>query len=173
MTVTGPTGSTTSVGGLEVPKASRLFELPAAVRTVTVPLVEPAGTVAVSCVAEPAWNWAVTPLNVTAVVPLRLNPVIVTTVPAGPLIGHNDVTDGPMMSAVVLTASAVPRTDTGPVKASFGTVAVICVGETTVKVAFAVVPVNPTQLTEVRLVPVIVTVEPGCAVAGVKELIVG
>ena len=102
-----------------------------------------------------------------------MNPVIVTTVPAGPLIGHSDVTDGPMVSAVVLTASAVPRTDTGPVNASFGTVAVICVGETTVKVAFAVEPVNDTQLTEVRLVPVIVTVEPGEAVVGVKELIVG
>ena len=156
-----------------MPKASRLLALPVAVRTVTVPLVKPAGTVAVSCVAEPAWNWAMTPLNVTAAVVLRLNPVIVTTVPAGPLIGHNDVTDGPIVSAVVLTASAVPRTDTGPLNASFGTVAVICVGETTVKVAFAVEPVNPTELTEVRLVPVIVTSAPGEAVVGVKELIVG
>ena len=172
-TLTGPTGSSTRIGELTAPKVSGLLALPVAVRTVTVPFVEPAGTVAVSCVAEPARNWAATPLNVTAVVVLRLNPVIVTTVPAGPLIGHSDVTDDTIVSAEVLTASAVPRTDTGPVKASFGTVAMICLGERTMKVAFAVVPVNATELTDVRLVPVIVTVLPGLTVVGVKELIVG
>ena len=172
-TLTGPTGSSTRIGELTAPKVSGLLALPVAVRTVTVPLVEPAGTVAVSCVVETTWNWAVTPLNVTAVVPARLNPVSVTTVPAGPLSGHSDVTDDTIVSAVVLTASAVPRIESGPVKASLGTVAVICVGETTVKVAFAVEPVNATVLTDVRFVPVIVTVPPGEAVVGVKELIVG
>ena len=56
---------------------------------------------------------------------LRLNPVIVTTVPAGPLSGQIDEIDGPIVSAVELRASKVPRTETGPVNASAGTVAVI------------------------------------------------
>ena len=56
---------------------------------------------------------------------MRLNPVIVTTVPAGPLSGQIDEIDGPIVSAVELRASNVPRTETGPVSASAGTVAVI------------------------------------------------
>lgn len=53
-TLTGPAGSITRVGVLTVPKVSWLLALPVAVCTVTVPFVEPTGTVAVSCVAEPA-----------------------------------------------------------------------------------------------------------------------
>ena len=53
-TLTGPIGSITRVGGVEVPKASGLLALPVAVSTVTNPVVEPLGTVAVSCVAETA-----------------------------------------------------------------------------------------------------------------------
>jgi len=64
-------------------------------------------------------------LKMTAFNLERLNPVIVTTVPARPLVGQIDEIDGPISSAVVLRARAVPRTETGPVSASVGTVAVI------------------------------------------------
>ena len=40
-------------------------------------------------------NVAVTPLNFTAVTPVRFVPVIVTLVPTGPLVGVNDVIVGP------------------------------------------------------------------------------
>lgn len=118
-------------------------------------------------------NEAGIPLKETPVSLLRLNPVIVTTVPAGPSIGQIEEIDGPMVSAVVLWASKVPRTETCPVIASAGTVAVIWVGESIVNAGSAVVPVNPTDVTESRLVPVIVTVEPGAAVAGEKDVMVG
>ncbi|MEI7992924.1 MAG: hypothetical protein WCH93_10920, partial [Actinomycetota bacterium] len=40
-------------------------------------------------------------------------------------------------------------------------------------VGSAVVPVNPTEVTELRLVPVSVTVEPGAAVAGENDVMEG
>ena len=55
----------------------------------------------------------------------RLNPVIVTTVPARPLVGQIDEIDGLIVSGVALMAKAVPRTDNCPVVASVGTVVVI------------------------------------------------
>ena len=57
-------------------------------------------------------NWAGIPLKVTPVNWERLKPVIVTTVPAGPSVGQMEEIDGPMSSAVVLRARAVPRTET-------------------------------------------------------------
>jgi hypothetical protein len=51
-------------------------------------------------------------LKVTPVNWERLKPVIVTTVPAGPSEGQIEETDGPMSSAAVLSARAVPRTET-------------------------------------------------------------
>jgi hypothetical protein len=42
-----------------------------------------------------------------------------------------------------------------------------------VNVGSAVVPVNPTEVTESRLIPVIVTVEPGAAVAGENDVMDG
>jgi hypothetical protein len=52
------------------------------------PVFAPAGTFAVTCVADFTVKVvAATPANVTLVVPVREVPVIVTKVPAGPLVG--------------------------------------------------------------------------------------
>lgn len=110
-TLTGPGESSVRVGGASGPKVTGLFALPAAVSTVTVPVVEPVGTVAVTCADETCWNWAGTPLKVTPLRLFRLKPVMVTTVPAGPLTGQIDEIDGPMRSDVELTARSVPRTE--------------------------------------------------------------
>ena len=50
-------------------------------------MVAVAGTFAVIAVAEFTVKLPLTPLNVTAVVPVKLVPLIVTLVPAGPLVG--------------------------------------------------------------------------------------
>lgn len=112
-------------------------------------------------------------MKVTPVNWKRLNPVIVTTVPDGPSSGQIDEIDGPIVSGVSLMAKAAPRTDNWPVVASVGTVVVICVGESIVNAGSAVDPTNSTEVTELRLVPLIVTVEPGAAVVGVNDVMVG
>ena len=67
-----------------------------------------------------------TPLNATAVAPLKFVPVIVTLVPAGPLVGVKLVIVGAGTTVKVLALVAVPPavvTLTGPVVAPVGTVA--------------------------------------------------
>jgi hypothetical protein len=67
---------------------------------------------------------AFTPLNVTAVAPVKLVPLIVTVVPAPPLVGVKPVIVGTTLKLVALVA--VPAgvvTPSGPVVAVAGTVA--------------------------------------------------
>lgn len=64
-----------------------LVATPPGAVTVTVPVVAVAGTAVVICVAELTVNDAVTPLNATAVAPVKLLPAIVTVVPTVPLLG--------------------------------------------------------------------------------------
>ena len=74
--------------------------------TVMVPVVFPAGTVALSWVSDTAVKAALTPLNCTAVVPLpRLKPApfMVTTVPSGPEVGKKLI-----MVVLVQMACALP-----------------------------------------------------------------
>jgi len=59
-----------------------------------------------------------------------------------------------------------------PVVALFGTLALICVAEFTVKVV-AATPLNCTLLAPFKFVPVIVTVVPTTPLVGVKAVIVG
>ena len=70
---------------------------------------------------------ALTPLNVTAVAPLKFVPPIVTTVPTGPLVGVRLVIVGGLFATVKLVALlALPPgvvTLTGPLVAPVGTVA--------------------------------------------------
>ena len=70
---------------------------------------------------------AVVPLNATAVTPLKFVPLIVTLVPAGPLVGEKPVIAGGLAVTVKLLALvAVPPdvvTLSGPVEAPVGTVA--------------------------------------------------
>jgi hypothetical protein len=58
------------------------------------PLVAVAGTVAVNCVELTIVNVATTPLNLTDVNAVKFDPLIVTTVPAGPFDGVNELTTG-------------------------------------------------------------------------------
>jgi hypothetical protein len=55
---------------------------------VIVPLVAPAGTVAISRFGDSSENVALTPLNFTELVPARLPPSMNTGVPAGPALGE-------------------------------------------------------------------------------------
>src|SRR5207247_4393398 len=67
--------------------ALALVAVPPGVVTRIGPVVAPAGTSARIEVAESTMKPALTVLKVTAVAPVRLVPVIVTMVPAGPLAG--------------------------------------------------------------------------------------
>ena len=76
--------------------------------TVIGPVVAPAGTVVVIVPGGLSANVAATPLNETAVAPVK--PVIVTPVPTGPKIGENGLKLIPsrkaMMSSVAVGPSA-------------------------------------------------------------------
>ena len=91
------------------------------------PVVAPAGTVAAISWGETSVNTAFTPLNRTAVAPVKLVPLIVTLVPTGPLAGAKLVIVGALALTVKLVELvAVPPgvvTLTGPVVAPAGTVA--------------------------------------------------
>src|SRR2546428_13849850 len=118
---------------------------------------------------------AFTPLNVTAVAPVKFVPLIVTLVPTGPLVGVKLVIVGALATTVnVLALVAVPSgvvTLSGPVVAPAGTVAWIAVAEVTVKLALT--PLNVTAVAPVKFVPLIVTLVPTGPLVGVKPVIVG
>src|SRR5207247_1462116 len=69
------------VGGLSTVKLPVLVAVPPGVVTAIAPVVAVAGTFAVIAVAEFTVKLPLTPLNVTAVVPVKLVPLIVTLVP--------------------------------------------------------------------------------------------
>ena len=69
---------------------------------------------------------ALTPLNRTAVAPVKFVPLIVTLVPTGPLVGVKLVIVGAGMTVKLVALVAVPPgvvTVSGPVVAAAGTVA--------------------------------------------------
>jgi hypothetical protein len=75
-------------------------------------------------------------LNVTEVAPARPVPLMVTAVPTTPLVGENPVMlgAGPAVTVNALALTAVPPavvTAMGPLVAAVGTVALICVEDTT------------------------------------------
>ena len=76
------------------------------------------------------------PLKATAVAPVRLVPVIVTALPGGPEFGVKPVIVGAgAVTVKVAVLAAVPPgvvTESVPLLAPVGTVAVICVAESTV-----------------------------------------
>ncbi|BBH18908.1 hypothetical protein Back11_02530 [Paenibacillus baekrokdamisoli] len=145
--------------------AADVVDVPPVVVTLTSTVPEPAGAVAVICVAEFTLKpvAAVAP-NVTAVAPDRFVPVNVTVVPpdVGPAVGEMLVIVGAAMNVYWSAADVadvppvvVTLTSTVPVPA--GAVAVICVAEFTVKPVAAVAP-NVTAVAPVRFVPVKMTV---------------
>jgi len=101
----------------------------AGLATVMGPLVVPAATVAVICVALFTVNpLAGVPLNATAVMPVRLVPVITTDVPTGPLVGTKLVMAGGIWIVKAMLDVAVPPgvvTVIMPVLVPDATVAVI------------------------------------------------
>jgi hypothetical protein len=88
-------------GAVGTVKLELLVAVPPGVVTEIVPLVAPPGTDATICVAELTVNDAASaPLKLTDVAPVRFVPVIVTTVPATPDVGENEVIDGGEVKAV-------------------------------------------------------------------------
>jgi len=134
----------------------------------------PAPTTAVIVVAELTVNEeAATPPKLTAVVPVKLVPLIVTDVPAPPLDGVTDVIVGIGIN-VNPTIAAVPPgviTLTLP-DAPFPTTTVILVAELTINDE-AATPPKFTAVVPVKFVPVIVIEVPAAPLVGVNEVIVG
>jgi len=91
---TGPlVGEKLVITGAAV-KDPALVAVPAGVCTVIEPVVAPDGTTAEICTLESTVNVPLVPLNFTDVAPVKLAPLIVTVIPAGPLVGENDVIVG-------------------------------------------------------------------------------
>ncbi|HJV48153.1 MAG TPA: hypothetical protein VJ549_02645, partial [Geothrix sp.] len=104
-----------------------VLPVPPGVVTETLPVVAPAGTVAVTDRSEITVNEAGVPLKVTAEAPLKPVPARVTTVPIGPVLGFSAVTVGAGMTVNEVLVLPVPPgvvTETLPVVAPAGTVAV-------------------------------------------------
>jgi hypothetical protein len=122
------------VGGCTTVNALALVAVPADVVTRSGPVVAPAGTTVAIDVSEATVKLALVPLNVTAVAPVNPVPVIVTLLPAGPLVGVKLVIVGGGTTVNALLLIAVPAgvvTLSVPVVAPAGTVAWIDVAEIT------------------------------------------
>jgi hypothetical protein len=160
-------------------KLVELVAIPPGVVTLIRPVVAPLGTFVVIRVSDDTVNVAdVPPPNVTLVAPVKAVPLIVTAVPALPLVGLNDVIRGAGTDDVVTVKAdalvALPPgavTLIGPLVAPLGTVAVICASESTVNVA--AVPLNATDVAPVNPPPLNVTDVPLAPLVGVNELIDG
>src|SRR5215470_16448334 len=111
--------------------------------TTTFPVVAPEGTGTMMLVADQLVGVAVTPLNVTLLVPFvepKFDPAIVTTVPTAPLVGDRLVRLG--AAGVLVTVNVRPLlatpptvTTTFPVVAPDGTGATMLVADQLVGVA--------------------------------------
>jgi hypothetical protein len=93
-------------------KLPALVAVPFGVRTVILPVVVPHGTVAVIRVFEITLNEAGLPWKVTLVVPLNPEPVMVTLVPIGPLVGENVVTVRVPVADDAATVVVIPVAET-------------------------------------------------------------
>src|SRR5271167_1301222 len=153
-------------------KLTPLLATPPTVTT-TFPVVAPLGTGTVILVPVQLVGVAATPLNLTVLVPFvdpKFVPVIVTDVPAGPVVGLRLVIAGADAVTVQLTpllATPPTVTTTFPVVAPLGTGTVILVAVQPVGVAAT--PLNFTVLVpcvDPKFVPVIVTDVPAGPVVG-------
>ena len=116
-------------------KLTVLVAVPAGFVTLMGPFDVPAGTVVVMLVAELTVNVALVPLKDTPVALVKLVPVMTTLLPVTPLVGVNEVMVGSGTTVKLVADVAVPPgvvTLMVPVVAPTGTVAVICVLDTTV-----------------------------------------
>ena len=175
-TIVRPCGCVVIVGGIVTVNAKPLLAAPPTVTT-TFPLVAPAGTITPMLVADQLVAAAVVPLNFTVLVPCvapKLLPVIVTAVPAGPLLGATPVREAVTVYGRLLLARPVTVTTTLPVVAPAGTGTAMLLADQLVGVA--AVPLKATVLVpcvEPNLVPVIVTDVPTGPPAGERLVNVG
>jgi hypothetical protein len=181
---TGPEVGTNDVivGAAGAPvtvKSWLLVAVPLGVVTLIRPVVALFGTVAVIWVPEAFEENVVAfvRLNLTAVVPTKFEPLIVTDVPTVPLVGEKFVMvgaheDPTMKSSVLSSDPSGVVTLTFPVVAPAGTFAVIELFEFTVKVVWSAPP-NSTSVAPVKWFPEISTEVPTGPHAGVKPSIVG
>lgn len=140
-------------------KTVELAADPAWLRTVTVPVVAPAGTVKVTAVGVTEVGTTTTCPISTPTVPVRFVPVIVTVVPTCPLPGESPVTagGGRMLSGAALVADpAALVMRMSPVVAPVGTMNVSLLSEGALKAAL--VPLTVTVVVAARFVPETVTV---------------
>jgi hypothetical protein len=168
------------VGGTPTMKLAGLSRLlsavPPGVVTVTSPVVAVPPTVATIWVAEFVPMAAATPPMVTDEALLRLEPLMVTCVPTGPLIGEKLLIEGgggrTVNQLALLPVPPAVVTLMVPVVAPFGTVAVIWMSLSTVKLS-AAVPLNFTCVAPVRAAPLMTTLAPTTPDTGLEPLIVG
>src|SRR3990172_8544041 len=113
--------------GVTTVKLVPLVPVPAGFVTETGPVVVPAATVAVIWRSESTTKPAGVPLNTTTVAVLKLDPLIVTSVPTGPEVGVKDATLGAATTVKLPALTPVPAgfvTEIGPVVVPVATVAV-------------------------------------------------
>lgn len=162
-------------------KFVELVPVPAEVVTEILPVVAPLGTWAKIFVLELTKNCgAPRPLNLTDVTPEKPLPLIVTVVPTGPLDGLKLETTGalpppPLPTVKFVVLVPVPAgvvTEIGPVVAPVGTLALICELELA-NHWVAPTPLNLTEDTLLKLLPLMVTIVPTFPLVGLKLVIVG
>ena len=134
----------------------------------------PVPTIAVILVEDPTVKeLAEIPPKLTLVVPVKLVPVIVTTVPLFPLVGVKELMIGglPKVNPSLLPVPFTVATATFPV-VPVPTTAVIPLAESTTK-DFAAVPPQLTEVVPVKLDPLMVTIVPLVPPIGVKDVTMG
>jgi len=149
-----------------------LVPVPAGVVTLIGPVDAPAGTVAINEPYRTLLKDALTPLNLTALAPLKAEPLIVTLLPTGPALGAK-------LSIVGLTLKPVPLSPVPPgvvtlslpVVAPLGTEVAIVASFVTLKLA--PVPLNLTAVAPLNPEPLTVTLLPTGPEVGVKPEITG
>ena len=160
-------------------KFCTLVALPTGVLTMILPVVAPAGTVAVIVVGVLTTNeGAITPLNLTTVAPVKFVPVIVTEVPTGPEVGRKlvivgaDPPEGTVKFVELVPVPPAVVTEIGPVVAPAGTAAFTLMADLN-KNPVPVTPLNFTTDDGVKFVPLTVTSVPTTPEVGEKLVIVG
>lgn len=147
--------------------------VPPGVVTLTEPDA-PAATTAVMLLAETTLKEvAAVPPKLTAVAPVKLLPVIVTTAPAAAEPGVNDDITGAGMKVNPAREAEPPGVVTLTLPdAPLASTALMDVAEFTTNEA-ADVPPKLTEVAPVNFVPVMVTIAPAPAESGVNEVILG
>jgi hypothetical protein len=115
-------------------KLAALVAVPPGVVTAILPVVVPAGTVAVIRALLTTLKVAALPPKVTAVAPVKPVPLTLTLVPTGPEVGAKLVTVGAAITMKLVALAPLPPgfvTAMVPLVAPLGTVAVIRVLLTT------------------------------------------